>query len=141
MSRWAGVRSWNSSTSSRRQRAWAADRAVGIGHQDLDGPVDLLVEVDGAPLGQGGPVAVEAVGHAGGVGHGLLDLGWGSQSQPDGGQGGQIGRHRVGVGLSADVEGGLDQLPHLGLLEDPGPAGPAPNSVQIHSPVLLRVRM
>ncbi len=45
---WAGVRSWNSSTSSipHTRRAWA--RAAGIGQQDLDGPQDLLVEVDQA---------------------------------------------------------------------------------------------
>ena len=50
---------------------------LGVGDEDLDGPVDLLVEVDRPELGQRRPVAVESLGDARRVGHGLLHrLGW-----------------------------------------------------------------
>ena len=68
-SMWAALRSWNSSTSRCRQRPWAALRASGSRQEDLDRPVDLLVEVDRPGLDQRRPVGVESArpgpGHRG----------------------------------------------------------------------------
>ena len=55
-SRWAGVRSWNSSTSSTRAKRWHRVPEGRIAEQTLDGAGDLLVEVDDAPFGQLRPV-------------------------------------------------------------------------------------
>ena len=112
----------------------------GVGQQDLDGPVDLLVEIDRAGVGQRGAVAVESLGDARGVGHGLFDQIGGGEPEPDGGEGLEIRGDRVGVGLAADLDVALQQVPHRRLLEDPEPAG-RPNSLQIHSPRLFSVRM
>ena len=51
-------------------------RAAGLGvaQEDLDRPVDLLVEVDRAGLGQRRPVGVESVGQALRVRDELFDL-------------------------------------------------------------------
>ena len=77
---------------------------VGIGQEDLDGPVDLLVEVDRSEVGQRRPVATEPVGDARCVGdrllHGLRPI----EPEPDGGKGADEGGDRVGIGLAADLE-------------------------------------
>ena len=122
--RCAGLRSWNSSTRRKRHLAWAAARAVRIGQQDLYGPVDLLVEVDGAGLAQRGAVTVEALGDARRIGDGLFDQMRCGQAEPDGRQGLDVGGDGVGVGLPADLDEPLQQVAHGRLLEDTQAATP-----------------
>ena len=98
-----------------------------VGEQDLDGPVDLLVEVDLAPFGQRGAVAGEPVRHPGRVGIGLLGGLRGDQTQPDQGQGGHEGCGGVGVGLALDLEQFADQFADPHLVQYPDRAvGPEP---------------
>ena len=124
--RWAGVRSWNSSTSMRRQRAWAAARAAGSRSQDLDGPVDLLVEVDLTPLGQHGAEPVESLGDAGGVGVRLLGGVGGDQTQPHQRQRRQEGSGGVRIGLAFHLEQLAHEVAHAPISSRTrtGPDGP-----------------
>ena len=90
---------------------------TGIGHQDLDGPVDLLVEVDRPEVRQGGTVTIESLGDARRIGHRLLDGLRRVEPEPDGGQGADIGGDRVGVRLAPNVEQSLQEIAHGELLE------------------------
>src|SRR5664280_1800576 len=90
---------------------------TGIGHQDLDGTVDLLVEVDRPEVRQGGTVTIESLGDARRIGHRLLDGLRRVEPEPDGGQGADIGGDRVGVRLAPNVEQSLQEIAHAELLE------------------------
>ncbi len=98
---------------------------LGIGQQDLEGPIDLLVEVDRTEVGQCGPVQRESLGDSGRVRHGLLDELRGGEPEPDGGKGLDVRRHSVRVGLTPYLDVALQEVPDSRLLEDPQPPGPA----------------
>ena len=108
-----------------------------IGQQDLDRPVDLLVEVDGARVREGGAVAVETLGDARRVGDGLFDQMRCGEAEPDGRQGLEIRGDRIGVGLPTDLNEALHQVAHGRLFENTEPtagpefvADPEPETVQ-----------
>ena len=68
------MRSWNSSTSSVRASARTSARRSGIGEEQLDGLVDLFVEVEAAGAVEDIAVGGEGRGDAGGVGMEILGL-------------------------------------------------------------------
>ena len=90
-----------------------------IGEQDLEGAIDLLVEVHCAKVGQRGPVRREPLGYSGRIGHGLLDECRGREAEPDGGEGLDVRRNRVRVGLAPDLDVALQEVPDPRLLQDP----------------------
>ena len=89
-----------------------------VGEQHLDGPVDLLVEVDRAPVGQGPAVGVEQVGQPVDVVARRLDLGRFAQAEPDRAERFQVGADRVGVGpaLASTGQQRLDEAAAVALL-------------------------
>ena len=110
---------------------------VGIGQEDLDGLVDLLVEIDGTEVRQGRTVGGEPLGDARRVGNGFFDHGRRGQSEPDGRESLEVGSHGVGIGLPADFDVALQQVSHGALLQHPSAAGrtefvadPEPEAVQ-----------
>ncbi len=112
---------------------------AGIGQEDLDGPVDLLVEVDRSAFGQGAPVPVEPFADPLGVGDLLLHDVRRGEPEPDGGEGADVRGDRVGVGLTPDLEDLLEEVAHPGLLEHAWPArgpelGADPQSGAVEGP-------
>ncbi len=101
----------------------AAERAVA--EQRLDRGVDLLVEVDGAALGQGGAVGGEQRGEAGHVVAPGLHLVGIVQAEADRRQAFEIGADRVGVGapLATARQQRVDEASDVALVEHRG--GPA----------------
>ncbi len=111
--------------------------AFGLGHaprlripkEDLERTVDLLVEIHRTEVGQRRPIASESLGDARSIGHGLFHQFGCRQSQPNGGESLEVRGHRVGVGLAADLDLTLQQVPDGRLLEHAqsiGGSAPAP---------------
>ena len=87
--------------------------------EDLDCTIDLLVEVDLPPIGQGRPVISEPVRDPGRVRIGLFGSVRCDQSEADEGQRSQEGRSGVGVGLALHLEQLADEVAHTYLVEHP----------------------
>ena len=118
---WAALRSWNSSTRRCRQRLCATARASGSDKQDLDRPVDLFVEIQGARLGQRLSIHIEPGSETTGVRDLVLDDRWRGESEPNRGKRVNVRKDGVGVRLAPDLEDELHEVPHLGLLVDVQP--------------------
>ena len=91
---------------------------LGITYQDLDCSVDLLVEVHGSRRGHRFPVGVESFGQALSVWEGLLDHFRRRKAQPNGRHRIDVGEDGVCVGLAANLEHLLDELPYLWLFQN-----------------------
>ena len=89
---------------------------------------------------EGRPVAVEALGQAGGVGDLRLRVLRGDQPQPDGREAVEVGGDGVGVGRPADLEDLLDEVPDLRARRPPCSAVGPPASLQMARPRLFSVR-
>ena len=98
---------------------------VAVGQEQLDGGVDLLVEVDRAPVGEGLAEGGEGLGQAGDVVAGVLDRHGVAQAEADEGQAVEVGTD--GIGVDPPLRAG-DEARHevadVALVEDGG--GPAP---------------
>ncbi len=123
---WAGVRSWNSSTSRCRQLRLEPPPELAVSQERLDGAVDLVVEVDRTSLGQVGAVGAEQLGQAVDVVPGRFDVGRVGEAQADRAEGLEVGADRVGVGAPLALAGQqrFHEPTALALLEHPG-HGPA----------------
>ncbi len=89
-----------------------------VGQQQLQGPVDLLVEVDRPCLLEGRPVRIEGGRQAGNVVAPLLHLFGIAQPEADLAQRLHVRADGIGVGpLAPDGHESLDEAPHLALVE------------------------
>src|SRR5699024_2809293 len=89
---------------------------------DLDGPVDLFVEVDGAPVGEAASIRFEEFGEPVDVVSFGLDVFGVSQAEADGAQRLEIGADGVGVGppLAAPGKQGVDEAAAVAFVDDGG---------------------
>ena len=94
-----------------------------LGDEDLDRPVDLLVEIKRAGVGERRAIAVEAVADTHGVREAPLCHARVDELQPDGRQGLEVRGEHVRIGPPADGKRCLDQSACVHLVEDPEPTG------------------
>ena len=89
-----------------------------VGEQDLDRPVDLLVEIDQAAVRQEATVTVEHLGEAVHVAGELgLHVGRGLKPEAHRGEGFDPGHGRVGVGPAGQVDQAVQDAAHLALVD------------------------
>ena len=94
---------------------------VWLGDEDLDRPVDLLVEIERAGVSERRAIAVEAVANTHGVREAPLRRARVDELQPDGRQGLEVGGQHVRIRPPADGKRCLDESAGVHLVEDPKP--------------------
>ena len=139
---WAGVRSWNSSTSKQARIALGPMTKTGVGQQAVDRPDDLLVEVGLVALTEEIPVPDRHIIEADDVGQIADDILGMLEPQANPTERLDPGGHRIGLDLSRQVDQGGEQIPDLRFLDraDSVRQEPQPEGVERPHPQLGQVR-